>query len=151
MFGLLPLIWQFLKISNSLIILERSFLLTFPMAYISFFVFLWPYLVLETQRGNQALSWSFQFPFWLWRCDFHLVQTVKLWLDEQGDVIVTALDIFVFPNIATTTIFHVHRQGKHFPTCQLFLPERLSSGATVINRRWCYNFYELHIIIITTV
>ena len=27
-----------------------------------------------------------------------------------------------------------------FLTCEFFLPERLPSGATIINRRWCYNY-----------
>ena len=44
-----------------------------------------------------------------------------------------------FVNIATTTIFHVHRQKEIFLTCVFFLPERLPSGATMINRRWCNN------------
>ena len=83
---------------------------------------------------------------WLWRCGFHLVQIVKLLWDIQniinilGDTLVTTLDLFVFPNIALTTVFHVHRLKQILLTCELFLPERLPSGATMINRRWCYNY-----------
>ena len=42
------------------------------------------------------------------------------------------LDLPVFPNISTTTIFHARR-------CEIFLPEHLPSGETMINRQWCYN------------
>ena len=67
-------------------------------------------------------------------------------------MIVTNLDLFVFPNIALTTVSHVHRLKKiSLLTCELFLPERLLSGATMINRRWCYNYLELHVDIVTTV
>ena len=104
------------------------------------FVFLRPYFDLEIQSGYQPLYWSSQFSFWLWRCGFHLVQTVKLCWDIQGDDLVTTLDLFVFPNFATTTIFHVHRLKQIFLSCELFLPERLLSGETMINRRWCYNY-----------
>ena len=127
------------NISNSLIILERSFMLTFPMAYLAFFIFR-PCFGIESQSGYQPLSWSPQFPFWLWRCGFHLVQTVKILLDIQGDNLVTTLYLLVFPNFATTTFFHVHRQKQILLTYEIFLPERLPSGATMINRRWCYNY-----------
>ena len=85
------------------------------------FVFFWPCFGLESQSNYQPLSWSSQFPFWLWRCGFHLVQTVKLLWDIQGDTLVTTLDLLVFPNFSTTTIFHVHRLKK---TC---LPMNFSS------------------------
>ena len=52
----------------------------------------------------------------------------------------TTLDILVFPNFATTTIFHVHIPKQIFLTCELSLPECLPSGSTMINRRWCYNY-----------
>ena len=52
---------------------------------------------------------------------------------DQVYVLLTILDIHVFPNIATTPIFHVQR-------CELFLLERLKSGATMINIQWCYNW-----------
>ena len=103
-------------------------------------LFLWPYFGLEIQSGYQPLSWSLQFSFSFWWCVFCLVQIVKLFWDIQGDNLVTTLDLLVFPNFATTTIFHVHRLKQIFLTCELFLPEPLLSGATMINRRWCYNY-----------
>ena len=103
------------------------------------FVFFRPYLVLKSQRGYQPLCWSPQFYFWLWRCGFHLVQTVKLCWDIQGDTLVTTPDLLMFPNFATTTIFHFHRLKQILLTCKHLLPELLPSGATMINRRWCYN------------
>ena len=107
------------------------------------FVFLWNCFGLETQRINQPLSWYYWILFWLWRCDYHLVHTVKLQWDVQCDVLITTLDIYVFYNIAMTTIFNVHSceltKCELFLTCEIFLPEHLPSGATIINRRWCYN------------
>ena len=107
------------------------------------FALLWPYFGLDTQRGNQLLPWSFQIIFWLWRCDSHLVQTVNFQRYVQCDILATTLDLSVFPNIATTTIFHVHI--CELTKCELFLPEHLLSRSTMINRRWCYNWYELHV------
>ena len=104
------------------------------------FVSLRPYFGLQSQSGYEPLSWSLQFSFWLWRCGFHIVQTVKLCWDIQGDDLVTTLDLLVFPKLETTTTFHVHRLKQIFLTCELSLPERLPSGATMINRRWCYNY-----------
>ena len=96
------------------------------------FVFLWPYNGIETQRGNQPLSWSTTILFWIWICDFHILQTNKIQRYVHGDVLLTIFDIPVFTNIATTAIFHVHQ-------CEIFLSKCLPSGATMINRRWCYN------------
>ena len=100
-----------------------------------------PCFGIDYQISYQPLSWSLHFYFWLWRCGFHLVQIVKiLWdiqilIHIQGDTLVTTLDLFVFPNIALTTVFHVHRLKQILLlTCELFLPERLPSGATMINR-----------------
>ena len=110
------------------------------------FVFFIPCFGLDSPSGYQPLSWSLQLCFWLWRCSFHLVQIVKLlwdiqnFISIQGDTLVTTLDLLVFPNFAKTTVFHVHRLKKILLTCELFLPERLPSGATMINRRWCYNY-----------
>ena len=103
------------------------------------FVFLQPYFGLEIQSGYQPLSWSSQFSFWLWRCGFHLVQTVKLFWDIQGDDLVTTLDLLVFPNFETTKIFHVYRLKQIFLTCELSLLECLPIVATMISRRWCYS------------
>ena len=58
---------------------------------------------------------------------------------KGSDILVTTLDLLVFPNIASTTIFHVHSQEQIFLTCELSLPERFPSGSTIINIRWCYN------------
>ena len=69
------------------------------------FVLLRPYFGLESQSGNQPISWYFQFSFWLWRCGFHLVQTVKLWWDVQGDGLVTTLDLFVIPKLRWPQFF----------------------------------------------
>ena len=107
------------------------------------FVFLRPCFVLDTQRGNQLISWSYQLNFWLWGCDSRLVQNVKFQQDVQGDILFTTLDLSVFPKIATTTIFHVHSweltKCEIFFNCELFLSESLPSVATMINRWWCYN------------
>ena len=47
----------------------------------------------------------------------------------------------MFPNIALTTVSHVHRDKQILLlTCELSLPERLPSEATMINRRWEENF-----------
>ena len=105
-----------------------------------------PCFGLEIQSGYQPLSWSLLLYFWLWRCGFHLVQIVNLlWdiqnlINIQGDTLVTNLDLLVFPNFVTTTVFHVHRLKNILLACELFLSERLPSGATMINRRWCYNY-----------
>ena len=99
------------------------------------FVFLWPHIGLDTQRGNQQLSWSSQIIFCIWICDYRLSQTTKFQLYEQGDAFLTILNPSVFPNIFTTTNFHVHR--CELTKCELFLPERLLSGATTTNRQWC--------------
>ena len=110
------------------------------------FIFFRPCFSLEIQSGYQPLSWSLLFYFWLWRCGFHLVQIVKfLWdfqniIHVQSDTLINILDIFMFPNIALTTVSNVHRHKQIFLTCELFLPERLPNGATMINRRWRYNY-----------
>ena len=108
------------------------------------FVFWRPYFGLEIQISYQPLSWYLQLYFWLWICGFHLVQIVKLpWdiqnlINIQGDTLVTTLDLLVFPNFTTTTVFHVQRLKQILLTCEIFLLERLLSGATTRNRRWCY-------------
>ena len=107
------------------------------------FVSIWTFIGLDTHRGNQPLYRSSQIIFWLWRCDSHIVQTAKLRRDVQGDVLITILDLFVFPNITTTTKFYVHR--CELSKCELLLPERLTSGSTMINKRWCHNCKKLHV------
>ena len=132
MFGPLPhiiLISKLLKLFNNPgNILQTDIINGMP----CLFVFIWPYNGIETKRGNQPLSWYSQKIFWFWICDFHLVQTTKIQRYVQGDVLLTILDRPVFPNIVMTTIFYVRR-------CELFLPECLLSGTTMINRRRCYN------------
>ena len=58
-------------------------------------------------------------------------------------MVVTALDLSVFSNITTTTIFHAHSceltKCELFLTCELFLPERLPIVTIMINILWCYN------------
>ena len=107
------------------------------------FVFIWTSNGLETQRGNQPLYWYSQIIFWFWRCDFCIVHTAKFQRDVQGDVLLTILNLPMFPNILTSTIFHVHR--CELTRCELSLPERLPRVATMINGRWCYNWYEIHV------
>ena len=107
------------------------------------FVFLWTCFGLDTRRCNQPLYWSYQIIFLLWICDSHIVQTAKLQRYVQNDVVITTLDLFVFTNISTTTIFHFNsceiNKSENFLTYELLLSELLPSGATMINRRWCYN------------
>ena len=97
------------------------------------FFFLWPSNGLDSHRCNQPLSWYSLIIFWLWRCDYHIVQTTKIQRDVQSDVILTIPDLSVFPTILKNTIFHVH-------WCELFLLKYLPSVATMINIQWCYNF-----------
>ena len=111
------------------------------------FTFCWPCFGLEIQSGYQSLSWSLHFYFWLWRCGFHLVQIVKLLWDfqnlvhVQSDTLITILDLSMFLNIALTTFSHAHRNKQILLlTCERFLPERLPSGATMINRQCCNNY-----------
>ena len=139
MFGDTFLIRQFTNFSYSLIIFERSSHWHFRWHTLTFCIWR-PYFNLEIQSGYQPLSWYSQFSFWLWRCGLHLVKNVKLCWNVQVDDLVTTLDLLVFPIFVTTTIFYVHRQKQIFLTCELFLPERFLSGATMINRRWCYNY-----------
>ena len=131
----ITLIRQLLKLLNNLgNILQADISNGMP----CLFLFLWPSNGIETHRGNQPLYWAPQISFWFWRCDFNLVQTSKIQRNVQGDLILTILDPPVFPNILNTTIFHIH-------WCELYLSERLPSGATMINRQWCYKFWEFHV------
>ena len=102
------------------------------------FLFLRPWFGLDTQRGNRPLSWYSQIFFWLLRCGYHLVQTAKLQQDIQVDVLITLFDLCVFPNIATTTIFHAHRwelikSPVNFPFQKVFWvepPWQIDGGVT---------------------
>ena len=111
------------------------------------FIFCWPCFGLESHSSYQPLSWSLYLYFWLGRCGFHLVQIVKfLWdfqnlVHVQSDTLITILDLFMFPNIELATVSHVRRDKQILLlTCELLLPERLPSGATMINRRWVNNY-----------
>ena len=99
------------------------------------FLFFWPYNGLDIQRGNKPLYLSLQVIFWLWRCDFHIVQNTKFQQDVQGDVLLTNLNLSVFPDITTTTIYHVNM--CELTKCELYLPERLPIVSTMIYRWWC--------------
>ena len=124
--------------SNSLIILERSFLLTFTMAYLAFLYFstlLWSW---DPERLTTFLISPILF------------LTLKMWFpfcsDCQTLLRYSRCHTFicpwspVFPNFATTKLFHVHRLKQILFTCELFLRKHLPSGATMINIRWCYNY-----------
>ena len=125
----ITLIKQILKFLNNL----RNILNTdFSNDKTCLFNMFWPSNGIETQRGNQPLTWSSQIIFWFSRCDFHIVQINKLQRYFEDDVLITVLDIPVFPNITTTIIFHAHLRV-------ISLLEHLSSIATTINRRLCYN------------
>ena len=108
------------------------------------FVFLWHCFGLDTYIGNKPLSWYPQIISLLRRCDYHLFQTSKLQQYIEGNWLVTTLDISMFSNIKMTTNFHVHSweltKCELFLTCEHFLPERLLSGATMINIWLCYNW-----------
>ena len=142
MFGPIPHITLIRQFSNFLIIFERYFILTLVMAYLAFSP-LWPFNVIQMHKGNQPLSWSSQIIFWLQRYDFYLVHTAKFQRDVQCDILTTILNIPMFTNIKTTTIFHVHR--CELTNCKRFLSERLPSGSTMINIRWCYNCQDIHV------
>ena len=85
---------------------------TFISNAIPCFLFPLPYIGIDTQRSNQPMSWSSLILFWFWRCDFHLLQTTKFQRDVQGDVLITIINISVFPNI-----FNNH----NFPCSQVWI------------------------------
>ena len=111
------------------------------MVKIAFFI-VWyfsPYIKI----GSQHLTCYSHIIPWFWRCDFHIIQTIKLIRYVQDDVLLTALNIPMFTNIAPSTNFHFH-------WCKLQFPERLPSVATMINIWcWCYNFYKLRVLVTT--
>ena len=78
---------NFLKLFNNL---QKVLLADISDGIPCLFVFLRPYFSLEIQSGYQPLFWSSQLSFLLWRFGFHLVQTVKLCWDIQGDNLVVA-------------------------------------------------------------
>ena len=55
-------------------------------------------------------------------------------------MLITILDLSMLPKVALATVYHVQRFKQIlFLTGKLFLPERLPSGATMINRGWSNN------------
>ena len=83
----------------------------------------------EIQKGSHPLICSSHIIPWFWRVDFPLVHTINLIRDVKDDVLLSVLDIPVFPIIAPFTTFHVHR-------CELIFPEHHQSGTTIINSLW---------------
>ena len=78
------------------------------------FVFFWPCFGLESQSGYQPLSWSPQFSFWLWRCGFHIVQTVKLLWDIQGEYLSLPLISLCFITLWRPQFFMFTDWNKYF-------------------------------------
>ena len=68
-------------------------------------LFFRPSFGLERHSGYQPLSWSPQFYLWLWRCGFHIVQTVKLLWNIQVYTLVTTLDLLVFLTLRQPQFF----------------------------------------------
>ena len=91
MFGPLLLIRYFINFLKLLDNLRKVLLTEISDSITWHFLFLWPYFGLETQRGNQPLSWSFQFSFWLWRCDFILSRLSNF--DEMSKVTYLSLPL----------------------------------------------------------
>ena len=137
MFGTLPHITLirhlFKSLDNILKILHTDISHFIPFLFDS----IWQSNGLENQRDNQPLSWSSLIILFFWRCYFCHVQATKFQIYVQGDVFITTFNLHVFPNISTTTMFHVH--SFELTRCELFLPKRLLIVATMINRQWCYN------------
>ena len=129
--------------SNSLIFLEKSFILTFPMAYLDFLYFFdlalflraravtnpFPDLSNSTLDSEDVVSILFR--------PSNFSEILKNIINIQCDTLVTTL---VFRNFATITVSHVHRRKQILITYDFLLPERLPSGENLINRRWCYNY-----------
>ena len=115
-------------------------MLTFLMAYLAFLSFFGLTLVLKSRAVTNPFPDLSNLRFHSEDEDSILFRLSNFADMSKGDDIVTNLDLLVFPNFATTTNFHVHRMKQIFLTCELFLPERLPSGATMINRWWCYNY-----------
>ena len=97
------------------------------MACLDFFLFE-PTLVLRPRKVINLFYWYLQIIFWLWKFDYHILQTTKLQRDIQGDELLTIIYIYVFPNIVTTTIFMftgVNSPSVNFPSQKVFQVEEL--------------------------
>ena len=87
----------------------------------------------DRQKGSHPLTWYFHINTWLWKGDLPLVQTIKLRRYVQDNLLPTIIDLPLFPNIASSTTFHVQ-------WCKIIFPECLLIGSTMINSWWwCYN------------
>ena len=121
--------------SNSLILLESSFMITFRMAYLSFLYFCDLTLVLKARAVTNPFSDLPNFPF-----DSEDVVFILFRLSNFSEIFkVTHFSLplisLCFLTFSTTAIFHVCRLKQILLTCELFLPERLPSEAAMINRR----------------
>ena len=132
--------------SNSLIFLEKSFILTFPMAYLAFLYSFYLALVLRARAVTNPFPDTSIFTF-----DSEDVVSILSRSSNFSEIFkisyifkVTHLSLplisFCFLTLRWP-VSHVHRLKQIlFLTCEIFLPERLPSWATIINRRW-YNNY----------
>ena len=103
--------WQFFKIFDNVgKVLHADISDGIP----CLFVFFRPYFGLDSQSGYQPLSRSPQFSFWLWRCGFHLVHTVKLCWDIQGDNISLPLISLCFLTLRRPQFFMFTDWNKYF-------------------------------------
>ena len=137
MFGDTFHIRYFDNFSNSLIFLERSFMLTFPMAYLAFFVF-------------STLIWSWDperlpTPFLISPIYSEDVVSILFGLSNFSEIFkVTHLWLplisLCFLTLRRPQFFHVYRLKQILLTCEIFLPERLPSGETMINIQLFYNY-----------
>ena len=100
-------------------------------------IFAWPPPGNESHRSSHNIYWSSHIILLSWRGGLPLLHKIKLQVNAQGDILLTVLDFLVFSKTATSTTFHVH-------WCEMLFPERLTSGATMINKRWGWNCYGLH-------
>ena len=83
----------------------------------------------DIQISSQPLNWYYHTTISLLRGDLPLVHKIKLRRDIHYDVMLTIIDLPVFPNIESCTTCHVHQ-------CEILNPERLLSVATMINSWW---------------
>ena len=89
-----------------------SFILTFPMSSIAVSYFFGLALAL---RPIEVINPFPDIP----KLSFDIVQTFKFQRDVQGGILITTLDLSVFPNITMTTIFHDH--SCEITKCELIL------------------------------
>ena len=88
----------------------------------------------ESHTGSQPLTWSSNRIPWFWISYLYFVQKIKLHHKIQGDVLLTILELPMFPIIVPSTTCHFHQRKIIFSK---FLPMR----ETIINSWWwCYKF-----------